>query len=153
MPDIQGTYKTGIDAFRVGQLVNTEPHVLISRTVETAAGVAFGKVVQQGTGDNGCKADLTGMTADSFLGIVARERSTNPETPDKFAQYESARIVRQGVVVVQASKAITAGTDVTVALASGDLNSDAVGAGQVALPKARWESSTSGAGLAKIRLG
>lgn len=152
MADIQGIYKASMFAFRVGQLANTEPHVLLSRTVETAAGVAFGKVVQQGTADNGCKADLTDLTADSYLGIVVRERSVNPETPDKFAQYESARIARKGVIVVQVSKAVAAGTDVTVATASGDLNSDAVGAGQVAIPGARWETSTTGAGLAKIRL-
>jgi hypothetical protein len=151
----QTTYNETISAARAGMIANEEPSTLISRTVETASGIGFGKVVQQGANDNGCISDLntSAMTADTYLGVTVRERSVRPETPDTFAQYESARIMRKGVIWVMTDSAVDAGTDVTVTLATGGLGSAAVAAGIVAIPGARWDSSTSGAGLAKLRLG
>lgn len=149
----QTTYSETIAAAKAGMIANTEPVTLISRTVETVAGVGFGKVVQQGAGDNGCKSDLTAMTADTYLGVTVRERSVRPETPDQFAQYESARIMRKGVIWVMTDGAVAAGSDVTVTLATGGLGTAAVAAGIIAIPGARWDSSTAGAGLAKLRLG
>lgn len=155
---VQTSYSENIRPAVAGMIANEEPAVIISRTIIDAAGVEFGKVVQEastdGSTDGQCTADLdtADMDAYKFIGITVRERSVRPETPNKFAQYESARIMRKGVIWVQASAAVTAGTDVTVTLATGALNSIAVGAGQVAIPNARWESSTTGAGLAKLRL-
>lgn len=155
MPSVQSTYSETIGAARAGMIANEEPSVLISRTVETVAGVGFGKVVQQGAKDNGCTSDLatSAMTAQTFLGITVRERSVRPESPDKFAQNESARIMRKGNIWVDVAVAVTPTDIVTVTLASGVIGKTAVGAGVVAIPNARWETSTSGAGLAKLRLG
>ena len=156
---VQTSYSETIGAARAGQIANEEPVVLISRTVADADGIGFGKVVQEaahdGSKDGMCTADLdtADMDAYTFLGITVRERSVRPETPNKFAQYESARIMRKGVIWVEVAGAVKAGEDVTVTLATGVLGSAAVGAGIVAIPNARWESSTSGAGLAKLRLG
>ncbi len=159
MPAVQSTYSETIGAARVGQIVNEEPVVLISRTVADAAGIEFGKVVQEaatdGSKDGQCTADLdtADMNATTYLGITVRERSVRPETPNKFGQYESARIMRKGVIWVAVAAAVNAGEDVTVTLATGVLGTAAVGAGVVAIPNARWDSSTAGAGLAKLRLG
>src|SRR5690606_16951343 len=156
---VQTSYSETIGAARAGQIANEEPVVLISRTVADADGIGFGKVVQEaahdGSKDDMCTADLdtADMDAYTFLGITVRERSVRPETPNQFAQYESARIMRKGVIWVEVAGAVKAGEDVTVTLATGALGSTAVGAGIVAIPNARWESSTSGAGLAKLRLG
>lgn len=156
---VQSSYSETIDAARAGQIANTEPGVFISRTVADAAGIGFGKVVQEaaadGSKDGQCTADLdtADMDAYKFLGITVRERSVNPETPNKFAQYESARIMHKGVIWVEVAAAVKAGEDVTVTLATGVLGTAAVAAGIIAIPNARWESSTSGAGLAKVRLG
>lgn len=150
---VQSTYNETMDAARAGMRANMEPVDLISRTVETAAGVGFGKVVQQGTADKGCKSDLSGMTAQTYVGITMRERGVRPETPNAFAQYESALIMRKGVIWVEVAVAVTPADIVTVTLASGAIGKTAVGAGVVAIPNARWESSTSGAGLAMLRLG
>lgn len=149
---VQTTYGDRMDAARAGQIANTEPSTLISRTVETVAGVGFGKVVQQGAADNGCKSDLTAMDANTFLGVTALERSTRPETPDVFAQYESARIMRKGVIWVTVDGAVAAGNDVTVTLATGALGTKAVAAGIIAIPNARWDSSAADGELAKLRL-
>lgn len=156
---VQTSYSDTISAARAGQIANEEPVTLISRTVADAAGIEFGKVVQEaaadGSKDGQCTADLdtADMDAYKFLGITVRERSVRPETPNKFAQYESARIMRKGVIWVEVAGAVKAGEDVTVTLATGVLGTAAVAAGIVAIPNARWESSTAGAGLAKLRLG
>lgn len=150
---VQTVYNETIDAARAGARANMEPVDLISRTVETAAGVGFGKVVQQGTLDKGCSSVLTGMTAQTYLGVTMRERGVRPETPNAFAQYESALIMRKGVIWVEVAVAIATTDIVTVTLASGVIGKTAVGAGIVAIPNARWETSTTGAGLAQLRLG
>lgn len=153
MPAVQTTYTENMRPAVEGLRANMEPAVMISRNVEDAAGIGFGKVVMQGVRDDGCTAVLTGFDADKYLGITVREGSVRPATPNAFGQYESARIMRKGVIWVAVAGAVTAGTDVTVTTATGVLGSAAVGAGVVAIPGARWESSTTGAGLAKVRLG
>lgn len=153
MPSVQDTYNRNISVARAGFIANEEPKTLISRTVEDAAGVAFGKVVQQGADDGGCTAVLTGMTATSFLGITAMDRGVRPTFPNGFARYDSARILNKGVIWVQVSAAVEAGEAATVTLANGNISSAAVAEGIVALPNARFDSSTTGAGLAKLRLG
>jgi len=159
MPAVQTSYSENIGAARAGMIANEEPATLISRTVADAAGIGFGVVVQEaaadGSKDGQCTADLdtADMDAYKFLGITVRERSVRPETPNKFAQYESARIMRKGVIWVEVAGAVKAGEDVTVTLATGVLGTAGVGAGIIAIPNARWESSATGAGLAKLRLG
>lgn len=152
---IQTTYSETIDQARAGMIANSEPNTLLSRTVEDADGVGFGAVVQQGTNDNGCLADLdtSDMDANTFLGIIVRERSVNPATPNKFAQYESARILRKGPIWVEADGAVSAGDDVTVTLATGALGTKAVTSGVVAIPNARWDTSAADGALAVVRLG
>lgn len=154
MPNVQANYNENMAPGVAGQQANMVPSTIISRNVEDVAGIGFGKVVQQGARDYGCTADLntTPMDADRFLGITVMDRGTNPATPDKFGQYESARIMNKGAIWVAVAGAVTAGTDVTVTLSTGVLGSASVGAGVVAIPRARWETSTAGAGLAIVRL-
>lgn len=154
---VQTTHNERISAAREGMIANEEPSVLISRTVEDVAGIGYGKVVTQGDLDNGCTADLdeTGnvMDAYTFLGITVRERSVRPETPDVFAQYESARIMRKGVIWVSTAAAVNAGDDVYVTLSTGAFGTTS-GGGNVLIPGGRWETSKGAvAGLAKLRLG
>lgn len=150
MPSVQDTYNRTISAARAGFIANEEPKTLISRNVEDAAGIVFGKVVQQGATDDGCTAVLTGMTAETFLGITAMDRGVRPTFPNGFARYDSARILRKGVIWVQVSAAVDAGDAATVTLANGNISSAAVAEGIVAI--GRFDSSTTGAGLAKVRL-
>lgn len=155
MPSVQDTYSETIRTAVAGQRANMEPVDLISRNSEDTPTVGFGIVVQQGATDGGATADLNtaAMDAYKFLGVTMRERGVNPATPNGWAKGESLLIMRKGVIWVAVTGAVTAGTDVTVTLATGVLGSAAVAAGIVAIPNARWESSTTGAGLAKLRLG
>ena len=154
MPSVQSSYSENIRAGVAGMRANQEPVVLISRNNAAAAAIGFGKVVQEAAAVGGATNDLNtvAMDADRYLGITMRERGTTAENPDGWGVGENMLIMRKGVMWVEVAGAVTKGTDVTVTLATGVLGSAAVGAGVVAIPRARWESSTSGAGLAKIRL-
>lgn len=150
---VQTSYAANIRPAVAGQRANMEPVDLLSRTVEDAAGVGFGKIVQQGAADNGCTGDLTGMTDQTFLGITVRDRSVRVETPNLFAENESAQIMRKGVIWVEVDAAVTPASVPTVTLATGAIGDAAVAAGIVAIPNARFETSTTAAGLAQLRLG
>lgn len=157
MPNVQTAYNENMRPGIAGAQADMTPSTILSRTVETAAGIGFGKVVRQGTGDKGIISDLAtvAMDADSFVGITVVDRGVaNPVAADadKYPQYSSARVMTKGTIWVEVAGAVAAGTDVTVTLATGVLGSASVGAGVVAIPRARWETSTAGAGLAVVRL-
>jgi hypothetical protein len=144
MGTVQSTYADTIDAGYKGALVNLEPRVLISRTVEASAGLAFGLAVMQGTEDKEC------LVADgsAFLGVTVRDQSVDPADPDLFAQYSEARIMTKGVIWVENSGGVAAG-DPVVTLAAG-----ALGTGSSPLVDgARWETTATDGELAQLRLG
>lgn len=153
MPAVQSTYSATMSAARAGMRANEEPVRLISRDVETAGGIGFGIVVAQGVRDGGCIVMGASHTASDFLGVTMLQRNTDPANVDKFPQNESALIMNEGVIWVATGAAVAAGDAVVVTLATGLLSAAAPGAGVLALPGARWDSSTTGAGqLAKLRL-
>lgn len=143
------SYKQELDVARAGQKANMEPCVLISRSVETAAGIKFGVPVARGTQPRGCK--VFGAAADKFMGVAVREVGgwTTPE--DGFPQYNSARLMTKGVIWVVAKVAVAAG-DPVFALATGEWGKAAV-AGEAAIPGAQWDTPAAAGALAKIRLG
>lgn len=141
MPAIQSTYLTSIAAARVGLVADMTQCDLISRTVETVAGVPFGSAVAQGAADKGCIA----YAGTGFLGVVVRERSVL--TGEQFAQYESARILKKGPIWVAVAAAVAAGAPVY--LTSAGVWTSTVGSNFL-VPNARFDTSTSGAGLAII---
>jgi hypothetical protein len=149
MPPVQETYLDEMPVAYAGSLANQEPCVLISRTVEDEDGVNFGAAVAQGTLDRDCKPFGSGDTA--ILGIAVREQSANPATPNAFGQYDTARIITKGVVWVTASVAVDAGDPVYVIPATGAF-AKTNASSAVLIANARWDSSTAGEGLAKVRL-
>lgn len=146
----QTSYSENMDVGKVGALVNTEPHHCVSGTVEDAAGIGFGVVVKRGANDGGIAATEDGDTAGLY-GITVRERSLDANTPDAFPKYASARVMLKGMIWAQASVAVDDGDPVYVTVDGGALSKTS-GAGKVLLPNATWESTTSGAGLAKLRI-
>jgi hypothetical protein len=121
----------------------------ISRTVEDAAGIGFGKPVGQGAADKGVVA----FTGTKFVGITLLDRSAVGVTgnPDAFPRYASARIRAKGDIWVVASVAVAAGDAVYVTAAGAFTN---VATSNTAIPNARWDTSTTAAGqLAVVRIG
>src|SRR5262245_14658779 len=93
-------YQTAMRPGVEGALANEEPAVLISRTVEDAAGIGFGKLVIQGAGDKGCKIAAAG---GKVIGITVLERSVKPDVlgGNGFAKFDSARIIVMGCIWVK----------------------------------------------------
>lgn len=138
-------YKAEQDAGIAGAIVNTENKNIISRTVEDAAGIAFGLAVAQGVNDKGIRAVTTGDT--DFVGITVLDRTAGDLINGKFVQYESARVLEEGVIWVEVTEAVKAGDAAAVDLATGKFNK--AGA---AMAGARFETSAASGGLAQLRL-
>lgn len=136
-------YKSQPDVGVAGSIATTENRDVKSRTVEDAAGIAFGLAVAQGANDKGVRAVKTGDT--KFVGITALDLSSRDDA--KFLQYESARILKKGVIWVEVTEDVKAGDDVAVDLATGKFNK--AGA---KYPNARFETSAVAGGLAQVEL-
>lgn len=136
-------YKSQPDVGVAGSIATTENRDIKSRTVEDAAGIAFGLAVAQGANDKGIRAVKAGDT--KFVGITALDLSSRDDA--KFVQYESARILKKGTIWVQVTEAVKAGDDVAVDLATGKFNESGA-----KYPNARFETSGVAGGLAQIEL-
>lgn len=136
-------YKSQPDVGVAGSIATTENRDIKSRTVEDAAGIAFGLAVAQGVNDKGIRAVKTGDT--KFVGITALDLSSRDDS--KFLQYESARILKKGVIWVEVTEDVSAGDDVAVDLATAKFNK--AGA---KYPNARFETSAVAGGLAQVEL-
>lgn len=140
----QTTYNENIPAGAIGAQATELAANFISRTVEDESGIAFGLPVYQGTADKGITATASG----AIVGITSLVRSGPAESPDVYAQYESARVQTSGDIWVQASVAVDAG-DPVYATSGGAWTNSA--SGNTQLLRARWDTSTTGAALATIR--
>lgn len=143
----QDTYNAEHAPFIEGMIANSEKSNIVSRVVETAAGIGFGKVAVRGTADNQIKVS---EASGKVLGITVLDTT---QLQDSYPQYATAAVMTRGVIVVTADGAVNAGDDVTVTEATGALGTKAVAAGIVAVPNAVWDSSAADGALAKIRLG
>lgn len=136
-------YKSQPDVGVAGSIATTENRDIKSRTVEDAAGIAFGLAVAQGANDKGIRAVKAGDT--KFVGITALDLSSRND--GKFLQYESARILKKGVIWVEVTENVKAGDDVAVDLATGKFNKSGA-----KYPNARFETSGVAGGLAQVEL-
>lgn len=136
-------YKSQPDVGVAGSIATTENRDIKSRTVEDAAGIAFGLAVAQGANDKGIRAVKAGDT--KFVGITALDISSRDD--GKFLQCESARILKKGVIWVEVTENVKAGDDVAVDLATGKFNKSGA-----KYPNARFETSGVAGGLAQVEL-
>lgn len=143
IPAYATTLRPGVE----GALANEEPVDLISRTVEDAAGIGFGKAVVQGTLDNGCKILAAG---GKCLGVTVRQRNVSPYAlnGNGFAKYDSARIMVQGVIWVVVSAPVVAGDPATFDNTTGKFSNT----GGVAVLNARFDTAAAADGIAQLRL-
>ena len=136
-------YKSQPDVGVAGSIATTENRDVKSRTVEDAAGIAFGLAVAQGANDKGVRAVKTGDT--KFFGITALDLSSRDDA--KFLQHESARILKKGVIWVEVTEDVKAGDDAAVDLATGKFNKSGA-----KYPNARFETSAVAGKLAQVEL-
>lgn len=68
MTILQSTFSDDLTAGYPGMIANGETGNRITRSVEDAAGIAFGKPVYRGSGDHGCTATVG--TLSTFYGFT-----------------------------------------------------------------------------------
>lgn len=118
---IQSTYATDYAKGYPGMIANGETSNRISRTVESAAGVAFGAPLYRGTGDHGCT--VTVGTLATFYGWAIADVGIVPVTVsgavDTYPQYSTAGILTSGAIYVTVTGAVADGAAITVGTGAG----------------------------------
>ena len=120
MPELQTTYATGPAKGYAGMIANGETSNRITRTVEDAAGIGFGKPVYRGSGDHGCTATVG--TLATFLGWTVATSALGPiagQDADEYQQYDNAAILTSGAIYVPVKGAVTDGAALTVGTGGG----------------------------------
>lgn len=146
--EIQTSYATSYPAGYAGMVANGEESNRISRTVEDAAGLAFGKAAFRGSGDHG----VTGTpAAATFMGIVIADAGQVPgvgETADTLPQYATAGLLIEGVIYVSAAVAVADGDQAYVTAGGAITN---VSTSNTAIP-AKFDATTGAAGIVPLRV-
>lgn len=145
MAVVQSTFSETIRPAVAGMIANMETYNTVTRTVETAAGIAFGKPAFQGTAD-----DEVAVTGTAILGITVRDVTLDVVNADKYVEGASAAVMTQGVIWVTAGEAVAAGDPVYVTAADGTFKKTA--SGNVAMANARFDTSASNGGLVKVAI-
>ena len=147
MPSVQTTYPDVAPVAYEGMIHNTEPNVLISRTVAVAA-IGFGKAVQQSANDHDVEA--ADDAADVYRGITVRDQSIDPALVDEYAVGETATIMTKGVVWVTTGAAVAAGAAVYM-IDADDTFTD-VSTSNMPIPNAVFDRSAGSGELVPVRL-
>lgn len=153
MPNLQPSYTLGVPYGYPGMVANGETSNRISRTVEDAAGLAFGRPAFRGAGPHGC----TGTPASgTFMGVVISDLAVQPlggvvagaVAADIVPQYGTAGLMNEGVIWVTVSGTVTAGAAAYVTSA-GALT--ATPTSNTAIP-ATFDDPASNGGLSRLRV-
>lgn len=118
MSVLQSNFTETVAKAYAGMVANGETSNRISRTVEDAAGIAFGKPVYRGSGDHGCTGTVG--TLATFLGWAIATSALAPSTDaDEYQQYDNAAIMTGGAIYVPVKGAVADGAAITVGTGGG----------------------------------
>lgn len=145
MPAIQTTYTATHAQWVEGMIPNMEPNDIVTRLAEDVEGIGFGKVCVQGTADNQV---VDSEATVKFVGIAVLDTT---RMTGKYEQYENVAVLKKGVIVVTASEAVAPGDVVYYTPATGVLSKTSTS--NTLIANAQWDTSTTAAGLAVLRLG
>lgn len=145
----QSSYNATQDKGLQGGLVNGEDFNAFSRTVETAAGIGFGKPAAAGAADRGCIIMAAG---EDFLGITRRNPAVDPEDGDLYAQYREASIVNKGVIWVTVGEPVAARAAANYDTATGKWTDAAVAGTVIACAGCKFDTSANANELAAVRI-
>jgi hypothetical protein len=140
-----------------GMIADMNIPTIESKTNEGATAIDFGRIVARGTtADDTCKAPAA--DADQLIGIAVRYpiRPANASDIVLYNQFDTVPILKQGYIWVLAAEAVTRGDAVLSLTAGGGTiggtTGGAAGAGRVALPNAKWETTTASGALGMVRI-
>ena len=149
----QLSYATNQAIAYAGLIFAQAPKDIISRDVETVAGIAFGVVVSRGT-DKDNQALLGGTTG--ILGITVRslEREGAANTGAiAYSEKETAGIMREGYIWAVCPTGCVPGDPANFTEATGVLDSGAPsGVGETGLDDCFWDSTAAAGALAILRV-
>lgn len=149
MPAIQTTYSATLQPGLEGQIATMlDDDDVETRTCETAAGVAFGRAVSEGTNARG--AVLGGAT--KYIGVSVIDHTLVPQTGqtvDLYQRYSNMAVMLEGDVWVRPVAAVTHGSPATYDSTTGQLNPVSAG---VSIPNSRYLTSAGAGALALLRL-
>lgn len=118
MSVLQSNFTETVAKAYAGMVANGETSNRISRTVEDAAGITFGKPVYRGSGDHGATATVG--TLATFLGWTIATSALAPSTDaDEYQQYDNAAIMTSGAIYVPVKGTVADGTAITVGTGGG----------------------------------
>lgn len=153
---MQTAYSLYRDELMLGNIADTSLRQTDSFISQGVVGIA--RAVVRGTNpQRQCVQAGTGVGQGALIIGIAELTMTVEQTTGGVVQYgdkESIPVMRRGRIVVQTNAAVTAGNAANYVLASGAWTDAAVGTGIEATPqlKARFVTSTSGAGLAVLEI-
>lgn len=149
-------YNTNPELMQEGQVVDTSPATIVSRTA--AAAVGFGKVVK-GSAEHKVTGDVSDATLAEINagGITVRSQATGARStnPDTYPINDTVAVMRSGVIAVKVTDAggVAAGDPVWVKKADGTFsNADLGGGASISLPGCRWESAGANNAIARMRV-
>ncbi|MCW6510975.1 structural cement protein Gp24 [Lichenifustis flavocetrariae] len=151
MPAVQSTFSSNQAAAFLGQIADGEQVTnVISRVVDpaTANPISFGDPVLQGASDGTIQSVSGGSGA--FRGIAVRDPTLPPSAGDQYVATLTAAVLTKGVIWVNATVAVAAGQPAYVTSAGALTN---VATNNTAIANGMWDSTTTIAGLARLRLG
>jgi hypothetical protein len=135
-----------------GALVNGEEFNAFSRTVETAAGIQFGRPVAKGAADKGIILMAAGQ---AFVGVTRHNKAVAPSigtNGDRYAQYKEASVIDFGVFWGKASDAVVANAAANWDTATGKWTDAAVAGTVIACPGCKFDASGNADDLVPIRI-
>ena len=147
----QTTYSIRQGKAYAGLIYAQAPHDIVSRAVETAAGIGFGVAVTRGTDPD---KQVVLATSANFLGITVRslEKEGGDAGAIRWNVKETAGIMRVGYIWAVCPTGCVPGNAVNYADGTGILDSGAAGASETQLDGATWETTASAGELAVIRI-
>lgn len=155
MATAQTTYTSAPAIGLPGQIANEEIKNIISKQVETAAGIGFGQPAARSAtsaDENSCRLMASGAT---FLGIAVLNRAVaaNASEPDEYQQYSTAALMTQGTIFVTAGGTVVPGDDVTWNTSTGEYSTASADGTNLAIPGARFETNGGDGDIVIISLG
>ena len=134
-----------------GLIYAQAPSDIISRSVETTAGIGFGVAVKRGTNPD---KQVVIATSANFLGITIRslEQEGGEAGAIRWDVKETAGIMRVGYIWAVCPTGCVPGNAVNYADGTGVLDSGAAGVGETQLNGATWETTAIAGELAVIRI-
>lgn len=134
-----------------GLIYAQAPHDIVSRMVETVAGIGFGVAVSRGTDKE--RQIVAGGT--DFLGITIRSLDKEGAANTGAIQWnetEAAGILRDGYIWAVCPAGCNPGDAVKYTNATGVIDAGAAAAGETQLDGAQWETVAAAGELAVIRI-